>query len=120
MQPQQYVQVISYLAVPCFVVFAYRDWTKCLPESLSSWRRRLGLTSMLVISADWCSIIFLIVADKANIRWAMNINNSWFTYLEVAPILAAILAFALKGRARTSTIVAGLSMALVWVTSWMT
>lgn len=74
---------------------------------------------MLVISADWCSIIFFIVADKANLRWAGSINDSWFTYLGVAPVVAAILALALKGRARISTIAAGLSMALFWATSWV-
>lgn len=94
----------------------YRDWTKRIPESLSNWRSRLGLTSMLVLSADWCSIIFLVLADKANLGWARSIE-SWFSYLIVAPIVAALLALALKGRARTCAFAASLSMASHWATS---
>ena len=75
---------------------------------------------MLVISADWISIIFLIFGDKANLRWIRSFNDSGFTYLAVllAPLLAAILALALKGKARTSTVAACLCMAVVWAMSW--
>lgn len=112
------VSVLFYSAVPWLVVVAYREWTKRIPESLSNWRRRLGLTSMLVISADWCSIIFLSVADKADLGWARSIE-SWFNYVIVAPIVAALLALALKGRARNCAFAASLSMALYWATSWV-
>ena len=112
------VSVLFYSAIPWLVVLAYRDWTKRIPDSLSNWRSRLGLTSLLVISASWCSIIFLIVADKANLGWARSIET-WFNYLVVAPIVAALLALALKGRARTCAFAASLSMALYWATSWV-
>ena len=110
-----YVSLLSYLAVPGLVVVAYRDWMKRMPESRSSWRNRLGLTSMLVISVDWCSIIFLIIAAKANLR----IDDSWFDYLSLAAIVATFLAIALKGTARICTVAAGLSMGLFFATSWV-
>jgi hypothetical protein len=114
MQPQLYVFVLAYLAVPCLLVMAYGDVKKHLPESLSDWRSSFGLTSMLVITADWCSVILLIVVDRANLRWAKPIDVTWSSYLSVAPIVGALLAFALNGRARVWTIAASLSMALVW------
>lgn len=114
-----YVSILSYLAVPGLVMVAYRDWTKRLPESLSNWRSRLGLTSMLVISADWCSVILLIIADKANLRWAGSIDDRWLSYLSLAPLVAALLALTLKSRARNCAIAASLSMGLFWATSWV-
>ncbi len=72
----------------------------------------------LVISAEWCSVIFLIVADKANLGWARSIE-SWFNCLIVAPIVAALLALTLKGKARTCAFAASLSMAMYWATSWV-
>jgi hypothetical protein len=116
MQPQLYVLILSYLAVPCLLVMAYRDVKKHLPEYLSNWRSSLGLTSILVITADWCSIILLIVVDRANFQWAKPIDVNWFGYLSLAPIVALLLALALDGRARFWTIAASLSMALCWAT----
>ena len=112
------VSVFFYSVVPWLVVVAYRDWTKRIPESSSNWRSTLGLTYLLVMSANWCCVIFLVVADKANLGWARSIE-SWFNYLIVAPILAALLALTLKGRARTCAFAASLSMALYWATSWV-
>ena len=114
-----YVSVVSYLAVPCFVALAYRDSTKRTPESLSNWRSKLGLAAMLVISADWSSVIFLIVAERTNLRWARFIDDSWLNYLSLAPIVATFLAVILKGRARIWTVAAGLAMGLFWATSWV-
>jgi hypothetical protein len=114
MQPQLYVLVLSYLAVPCLLVLAYRDLKKQLPEPLYDWRSTFGVTSMLVIAADWCSVILLTVADRANLRWAKPIDVNWFSYLGLAPIVAALLALALNGRARDWTIAASLSMAVFW------
>ena len=112
------VSVLFYLAVPWLVVVAYRDWTKRIPGSLSNWRSTLGLTSLLVMYANWYCIIFLVVADKANFGWARSLER-WFNYPMVAPIVAALLALTLKGRARTCAFSASLSMALYWATSWV-
>ena len=114
-----YVSVLSYLAVPCLVFVAYQDWTKRIRKPLSTWRSSLGLTSLLLISSDWCSVIFLIVAAEANLGWARPIDGNWFNYLSLAPVVAAPLALTLEGRARTCAIAASLSMGLFWATSWV-
>lgn len=112
----QYVSVLSYLAVPCLVFLAYRDGTKRIRKSLPDGRSGLGLTLLLLIFANWCSVAFLIVA--ANLGWAKP-DERLFTYLSLAPIVAAPLALTLEGRARTCAIAASLSMGLFWATSWV-
>jgi len=53
------VSTFCYLAVPVLVGFAYRARMKGSPEELSSWRSRVGLTSILVTSVDWCFMLAL-------------------------------------------------------------
>jgi hypothetical protein len=114
-----YVSVLCYLAVPVFLVLAYRAWAKRTPEALSNWRSKLGLTSMLVTSADWCCVILFIIAAKSDFRWFSSVDENWLTYLALAPALAAFLALALEGRARIWAIAAGLSMTFWWTTTWV-
>jgi len=74
---------------------------------------------MLVISADWFSVIFLIAA-KANLHWVVSIDENWLFWLYlVIPVVAALLAFTLKGTSRNCAFAAGLSMALFSVTFWV-
>jgi len=72
---------------------------------------------MLVISADWCSVVVLIIAAKSNLRWARSIDN-WWDYTPVTALLATFLAFTLQGRARVCAVAAGFLMILFWWTSW--
>jgi hypothetical protein len=112
-----YVSSFAYLAVPVLLTVAFRAWKT---HAYESWRGRLGLASMLVISADWCSVFFLIVATKTNLPWVIAIDENWLSLLYlVTPIVAALLAFTLKGRARNCTFAAGLSMALFAATFWV-
>lgn len=114
-----YVSVLCYLSVPVLLVLAYRAWAKRTPPALSNWRRRAGLTSILVISADWCSVILLVIAAKSNFRWVRSIDEDWFICFGLAPLLAAFLALTLEGRARLWAVTAGLSMAMFWTTQWV-
>src|SRR5262249_1637192 len=100
MQPQIYVSLLSYLTVPVFVVLAYRAWAILPRQALSNWRNKLGLTSMLVVSADWCFVIIFIFAAKSRIRWMRSVADDWFSYMPLVALFAIFLVFTLKGKAR--------------------
>jgi hypothetical protein len=114
-----YVSAVCYLAIPVFIVLAYRGWARRPPQALSNWRSRLGVTSMLVISVDWCSVIIVVLTWKSSLSWVRSIGDNWFDYVPLPALLTTFLSFALQGRARVYCIAASLAMILFWSTSWV-
>lgn len=89
-----YLNWFSYIAVPVFVGLACRAWLKRGLGIVPNWRRRVGLASILVVSADWFAVIFFIF------RWLQDFGDTVMNCLALSGLIAALLALALNGRAR--------------------
>jgi len=99
------------IVVPVFVWLAYRTWNRQFRRELPAWRNGLGLASIVVLSLNWLSALFLLLAPAEP-----RISSKFFSIELIATILytalaAAILAIALKGAARIYLIAAAL---LIW------
>ena len=112
---------VTFLAVPCLTVLAYRGWTKGLRQGLPRWRNALGMASIIVTFLSWFGLsMFALLAllDR------MGLNANFFSFsLDWMPAIALLalagtsLAFALRGASRIEAIVAGLLMVAAWMTS---
>jgi hypothetical protein len=112
---------ITFLAVPCLTVLAYRGWAKGLRQGLPRWRNALGMTSIVVTFLSWFGLsmfALFVLLDR------IGLNTNFFSFLpDWMPAIALLvlagtsLAFALKGASRIEAIVAGLLMVTAWMTS---
>ena len=85
-----------------------------------NWRRRVGLASILVVSADWFAVILLIVIDEAQFRWLRYFSGTVIiNCLTLSALIAALLALALNGRARIWAVAAGVSICVFYLTAWV-
>lgn len=114
---RQYAQLLSYLAVSIFIVLAFRGWARTDRVELPRWRSRIGVTSLLVVAADWLVVILLVVLGAFDTRWTNFFSSTWQSCVFLAPLAAAFLALFLKGATRLQGIAAALLMVAVWITS---
>jgi hypothetical protein len=47
--------VLTFVAVPCLAILAYRGWARSLRQELPHWRNALGLASIVVTFLSWFS-----------------------------------------------------------------
>ena len=107
-----YLNGFSYIAVPVFVGLACRAWLKGGLGIVPNWRRRVGLASILVVSADWFTVILLF-------RWLRYFSDAVINCLTLSALIAALLALALSGRARICAVAASVSMCVFYLTAWV-
>ena len=112
---------VTFLAVPCLTVLAYRGWTKGLRQGLPRWRNALGMTSIVVTFLSWSGFsMFALLAllDRMGINSNLfSFSPDWVTAIALLVLAGTSLAFALKGATRIEAIVAGLLMVAAWMTS---
>jgi hypothetical protein len=107
-----WLQILCYLAVPVLAFFAYRGWAK---TKHADWRGKMGLASILAVSANWLFGILLLVFHFINPRWWSFLNDAWLSGLILSALAAALFALSLKGAARFYGVAAGLLMAAFWL-----
>jgi hypothetical protein len=102
------------LAVPALLFFAFRDWITKWRMKLPEWRNGLGLSSLVLVSLIWASRFVTSTVSNAH-RLGNSVFHvdqlSWLATLLYSTLLAALLAFALKGKAR---ILAFSSVLFLW------
>jgi hypothetical protein len=111
-QASQYIATACYLTVPITTVLSYRAWLRNRRIHLSNWRRRVGITSILAISASWLFgivLAWLLITDNADF-----LSEKWKNGLILFSLTGATLASCQKGSSRIYGIAAGLLMAASW------
>ena len=107
---------ITFVAVPCLTVLAYRGWTKGLRQGLPLWRSALGIISIVITLLSWSSLAILPLLDRIGVNTGF-FSVDWTTPIALLVLVGTSLAFALKGASRIEAIVAGLLMVAAWMTS---
>jgi len=91
--------------VPLLLTFAYLSWVRVSRPALPVWRSGLGLASMTVLSGDW------LIRTGMWVLLPTHPRSLVFDSLEGPAVLtAALLAFALSGRARIQALAGALCM----------
>jgi hypothetical protein len=109
---------VTFLAVPCLTVLAYRGWTKGLRKGLPRWRNALGMTSIVVTFLSWFSLsMFALLALLDLNTNFFSFSPDWMPAIALLVLAGTSLACALKGASRIEAIVAGLLMVAAWMTS---
>jgi hypothetical protein len=112
---------ISFLAVPCLTVLAYRGWTKGLRQGLPRWRNALGMASIVVTFLSWFGLsmfALFVLLDRIGLKTNFfSFSPDWMPAIALLVLAGTSLAFALKGASRIEAIVAGLLMVAAWMTS---
>ena len=94
--------------VPVFVALSYRGWAREFSTKPFSWRKMIGLISLLVVSCSWipfASFLFLLLVHRS---WADFFPPYWAYGPIVLSLAGALLALSLRGASRVLTLVAGL------------
>jgi hypothetical protein len=107
---------VTFVAVPCLTILAYRGWTKRLRHELPRWRSALGLASLVVTLLSWFCLAILALSALMDLN-AGSSTPDWVGPIALVLIVGTSLAFALKGASRIEAIVAGLLMVAAWMTS---
>ncbi len=100
------------LAVPCFIVLAYRGWVKRLRSELPRWRSTLGAASLLGLLLSWLGL--LIPALLISLFKVQRLPDLWWALAHLMLLAAIPLAFALKGPSRVKSLLAGLLLEVLW------
>lgn len=104
--------IVELGGVPTVVLFAWRSWLGGGRAGLPPWRNGLGLAALLLVSLSWSLAALTVIPGLADLR---IIDSSWS--LDLSPplgMVAALLAFALKGASRFLAVLAGLLMVVFW------
>jgi hypothetical protein len=112
-----YIEILSFLAVPLLTILAYRRWITNLRVQLPRWRSTVGISSIILVSANWLFGVLLLLLLLINNHWTNFFDDAWLGDLILSGLAAALLAVALKGTARFYCVAAGLLMAAFWFTS---
>src|SRR5260370_30146624 len=105
---------VTFLAVPCLTVLAYRGWTKGLRQGLPRWRNALGMTSIMVTFLSWFGLSMFALLALLD-RMGLNANffsfsPDWMPAITLLVLAGTSLAFALRGASRIEEIWAGFLM----------
>lgn len=108
---RHFAAALGLAAVPVLLVLAFRNWMTKRSAQLSPWRSGLGLSSIVVLSAVWLLywgmlLVALIGAFSQSFR-----GLEWLSLVLYSSLLGFVLAFALRGAARSQAISAAL---LIW------
>src|SRR5262249_38524545 len=90
--------IFSYLAIPVFIILACREWLKSFRAGFSYWRSFLGLTSLLIVSANWLFILLSFITHAIDGCWPNLTGEAGRNYLP--SVAAVLLAFGFRGKAR--------------------
>jgi hypothetical protein len=99
---------ITFVAIPCLTILAYRGWTTNLRQMLPQWRSALGVTSITLTFLCWSILAILFLADRLGVN--SHLFDWWITAIALLALLGTCLAFALRGASRIAAIAAGLLM----------
>ena len=102
--------LLGLLASPLLLLLGCRSWTKRTREKLSDWRNGLGLSSMVLVSSVWMIQFGTRILSAIHPFQSYFFNPDWMATLLYTTMLAALLAFALKGTARLFMFSAALLM----------
>ena len=89
-------------AIPVLEILSFQGWRKALRRELPAWRRRLGLTSIVITFLSWYTAILLSLGGMVSERWV--------ELLALMALAGTILGFSLKGPSRIEAIAAGFLM----------
>ena len=102
--------LLGLLASPLLLLLGCRAWAKRTGEKLSDWRNGLGISSMVLVSSVWMIHFGMRILSAVHLFQSYFFNPDWMATLLYSTMLAALLAFALKGTARLFMFSAALLM----------
>jgi cytochrome bd-type quinol oxidase subunit 2 len=100
---------VTFVAILCLTILAYRGWTGGLRQTLPHWRSALGVTSIALTFLCWSILAILFLADRSGVNSHFS-SDWWITAMTLLALLGTCLAFALRGAPRIAAIAAGLLM----------
>jgi hypothetical protein len=107
---RHFASALGLAAVPVLLVLAFRTWMTKQSGQLSPWRSGLGLSSIVVLSAVWLLYWGMrLVASMGALSHSFR-GLEWLSLVLYSSLLAFVLAFALRGAARSQAISAALLM----------
>jgi hypothetical protein len=106
-----FASALGLAAVPVLLVLTFRNWMTKQSAQLSPWRSGLGLSSIVVLSAVWLLYwgMRLVASIGALSHFFRGVE--WLPLILYSSLLGFVLAFALRGAARSQAISAAL---LIW------
>ncbi|SRR6266567_3052667 len=104
---------ITFVAVPCLAILAYRGWAKSVRQKLPHWRNALGIMSIVLTSLSWSSLAILPLLGRIDVSTGF-FSVDWISPIAFLTVAGTFLAFALKGASRIEAIVASLLMVAAW------
>ena len=113
--------VLTFVAVPCLAILAYRGWARSLRQELPHWRSALGLASIVVTFLSWSSLsmsALLVLLERIGFNTNFfSFSPDWIPPIALLVLAGTSLAIALRGASRIEAIVAGLMMVVAWIMS---
>ena len=106
MMIQGEITFFCYALVPILAVLAYRSHSATRAQ-LQPWRNSIGVVALATIAITWFFWVTMFILG----RYQIGIARPYLLSFLYAGPIAAVLAFAIKGRPRTFTIAAGI---LLW------
>jgi hypothetical protein len=110
-EPEPVLLLACLVLVPFFTVFAYRGWTREFRGKPFSWRRLIGLISLLAAFCSWVPLAIFLFLLLFHRSWAEFFPTYLGLRLQCFVRCWALLALSLKGSSRILTLVAGLFLA---------
>jgi len=113
---QEMISLVGLVSVPLLLILAWTGWIRDARPEMPSWRNGLGLTSLVITSLHWGSVMLLLAAGLLGLALGTHSNlidqDTMYAELlmKLADLLAVVLAVALKRGPRIQAIVAGILM----------
>jgi hypothetical protein len=96
--------------VPALLVLTFRDWMTKQRAHLSAWRSGLRLSSIVVLSAVWLLYWGMLLVASMGVLSHSFRGSEWLSLVLYSSLLGFVLAFAIRGAARSQAISAALLM----------
>jgi hypothetical protein len=107
---RHFASALGLTGVPVLLVLTFRDWITKQRAQLSAWRSGLGLSSIVVLSAVWLLYWgMLLVASMGAFSHSFR-GLEWLSLVLYSSLIGFVLAFSLRGAARSQAISAALLM----------
>jgi hypothetical protein len=108
----------AFIGIPILVIFSGRGWATTFRATLPSWRSRIGVGSLGVISCGWLFIVVLTILGIINDSWIDFFTVKRNVVFLVLAVTASLSCLALKATKRVQAVAAGallVLMALLWL-----
>lgn len=114
----RFLMIVTYVAIPCLALLAYRGWAKHLRQDLPRWRSFLGVASIIITLLNWLALAYPAFMIAAHLQ-ADFFTAGWTVANIMVALIGAAWSLALKGRPRVCAFLAGCLMASPWLISYL-